>query len=175
MTYTRLCHRWLMFLNWLINAVVLPQTEKKLCSPSQSSTADLAFGSLIHHEGWCYTAGPNCKNPPKINFKKFMKLMNHTCTCNDSTSFEYKSHPPETEIVVNLLKVAWKNSWNHIKWNYFMAGFSYLEPLCAIEQCSGVFVHHCCGWSNVALLQHCAMKIFSCSKIRNEISGICIG
>ena len=76
MTYTRLCHRWLMFLNWLINAVVLPQTEKKLCSPSQSSTTDLAFGSLIHHEGWCYTVGPNSKNPPKIRSWKCTKMTN---------------------------------------------------------------------------------------------------
>ena len=29
--------------------------------------------------------------------------MNHTCTCDDLTSFEYKTYSPETEIVVNLL------------------------------------------------------------------------
>ena len=54
--------------------------------------------------------------------------MDHTCTCNDSTSFEYKTHSPETEIVANLLKL--ENSWNHIKWTYFVAGINYLEPLC---------------------------------------------
>ena len=42
--------------------------------------------------------------------KKFAKLRNHTCTCNNLTSFEYKTHSQETEIVVNLLKFAWKNS-----------------------------------------------------------------
>ena len=34
--------------------------------------------------------------------------MDHTCTCNDSTTFEYKTHLPETQIVVSLLKFAWK-------------------------------------------------------------------
>ena len=77
------------------------------------------------------TAGPNCKNPPKIKSKKFVKLMDHTCTCNNLTSFKCKTHPRETETVVNLLKFNWKNLWNHIKWNYFMAGFKYLEPQCS--------------------------------------------
>ena len=47
-----------------------------------------------------------------------MKLTDHTCACNELTSFWYKTHPPETEIVVNLQKFAWKNSWNPIKWTY---------------------------------------------------------
>ena len=123
MTYTRLCHRWLMFLNWLINAVVLPQTEKKLCSPSQSSTADLAFGSLIHHEGWCYTVGPNVKNPPKIRLKKFVKLTGHTCACNNLTSFEYEDHAKtgngSYEYSDTCTKKLVKSLWG----NLFLAGF----------------------------------------------------
>ena len=61
--------------------------------------------------GWTEgAAGPNYRNPPKTKSKKFVKLTDHTCTCNNLTSFEDKTHPPETEIVVNLLKFAWKNS-----------------------------------------------------------------
>ena len=38
------------------------------------------------------TVGPNVKNPPKIRLKKFVKLTDHTCACNDLTSFEYEAH-----------------------------------------------------------------------------------
>ena len=64
------------------------------------------------------------KKPAKNKVKKFVKLMNHTCTCNDLTSFEYKTHSPETEICLE----------EHVKShqvNSFLAGFSYLEPLCS--------------------------------------------
>ena len=57
--------------------------------------------------------------------------MDHTYACNSLTNFEYKTHPPETEIDVNLQKFVWKNSWNHIKWTYFVAGSNYVEPLYA--------------------------------------------
>ena len=33
------------------------------------------------------TVGPNFKNQPKMRFKKFVKLSNHTCACNDLTNF----------------------------------------------------------------------------------------
>ena len=44
------------------------------------------------------------QKPAKNKSKKFVKLMDHTCTYNNLKSFEYKAHPLETEIVVNLLK-----------------------------------------------------------------------
>ena len=34
--------------------------------------------------------GLNSKNPPKLRFKKFVKLSGHTCSCNDLTHFEYQ-------------------------------------------------------------------------------------
>ena len=34
------------------------------------------------------TFGTNCKNPPIITFKKFVKLNGHTSVCNNLTSFE---------------------------------------------------------------------------------------
>jgi hypothetical protein len=48
--------------------------------------------SSKHHSGWGFlapmcTAGSNIKNTPKIWFKKFVKLMVHTCACNDLTNF----------------------------------------------------------------------------------------
>ena len=39
-----------------------------------------------------YTVVPNVKNPPKIRMKKIVKLTDHTCACNDLTSFEYEVH-----------------------------------------------------------------------------------
>ena len=78
-----------------------------------------------------HTVAPNCKNPPKIRFLKILKLTDHSKACNSLTYFEYKTHPPETEIYVILLKSARKNSWNYIKWAHFLAGFCHLEPLCA--------------------------------------------
>ena len=36
--------------------------------------------------------------------------MDHTYDCNSLTYFEHKTHPLETEIDVNLLKFARKNS-----------------------------------------------------------------
>ena len=33
------------------------------------------------------TVGPNWKNPPKMRFKKFVKLTDHTCACYDLRKF----------------------------------------------------------------------------------------
>ena len=37
---------------------------------------------------------------------------------------------PETEIKWICWNRFWKNSWNHIRWNLFLAGFSHLKPFC---------------------------------------------
>ena len=60
------------------------------------------------------TVGPNVKTPPKIRLKKIREIDGPYYVCNSLTTFERKTHPPETEIGVNLLKFAWKNSWNDI-------------------------------------------------------------
>ena len=76
--------------------------------------------------------GPNSKNPPKLRWKKIVKLTNHTCACNDLTNFEYVVHVMTGNgCYVNLQKLAWKNSWNHFWVNLFSTDFSLLEPLCA--------------------------------------------
>ena len=51
-----------------------------------------------------------------------MKLTVHTYACNSFDKFWVWNSSPDTEIGVNLLKFAWKNSWNRIKWTYFVAG-----------------------------------------------------
>ena len=62
-----------------------------------------------------------------------MKLTDHTYACNSLTNFYLNQ---SIEITRNrnhakLLKLAWKNSWNHIKWTYFWRVFSPLKPLCS--------------------------------------------
>ena len=38
------------------------------------------------------TEGPNVKNPPKFDSKKFVKLAYHNYACNSLTNFECKTH-----------------------------------------------------------------------------------
>ena len=76
-----------------------------------------------------HTVVPNYKNPPKIKSWKFVKLTDHTCACNNLTSFVYKPHPPEN-----------KNSCK------FVAGFNYLEPLCPSAPGSDKPVCGCDSW-----------------------------
>ena len=71
--------------------------------------------------------------------------MDHTCTYDNLTSFEYKTHHRETEIVVNLLKVASKNSWNHIKWTYFVADLTIWNH-CAVS--TAVLIANYFPWEN---------------------------
>jgi hypothetical protein len=55
------------------------------------------------------TAGPNCKNPPKMRFEKFVKLKDPTCACNDLTNFECEAQAAINRNYVNFQKLAWKN------------------------------------------------------------------
>ena len=45
------------------------------------------------------TVGPNFKNPPKMRFKTFVKLTDHTCACNDLTNFECEVKATEMEVM----------------------------------------------------------------------------
>ena len=47
-----------------------------------------------------------------------MKLTDHTCACNNSTSFECEVQAPGNKSYINLQKLAWKNSWKHFEWTY---------------------------------------------------------
>ena len=35
---------------------------------------------------------------------------------------------------INMLKIAFKNLLNHIKWTLFLAGFNQMEPLCGTTE-----------------------------------------
>ena len=78
-----------------------------------------------------HTVVPNYKNPPKIKSWKFVKLTDHTCACNDLTSFVCELQPTKNGSYVNLQKLTWKNSWNHIWWIFFRRVLDRLGPLCA--------------------------------------------
>ena len=60
------------------------------------------------------TVRPKYTNLPKIRFKKFVKLTDHTCACNDLTNFE-------CEKVFRSLSVIWCNV-------YLLAKFSVKSP-----------------------------------------------
>ena len=78
------------------------------------------------------TARPNCKNPPKMRFKKFVKLTDHTQACNDLTNFEYVVHAMTGNgCYLNLQKLACKNSWNQFGWNYFRLVLAVAVPMVA--------------------------------------------
>ena len=72
--------------------------------------------SLAHHN----TLGPNCKIPPKIRLKKnSWNCLIILLSCSSLTNFEYEVN----EITgngndLNLLKLFWKNAWNHFRWTY---------------------------------------------------------
>jgi hypothetical protein len=121
---------FLSFVGWSVAYFASATIKEKKFDVIQRVEGDWGEGQSCI-EGWP-TAEPNCKNPPKTKFWKLVKLADHTSTSNNLTSFVYKTHLPETEIVVNLLKFALKNSWNHMKRTYFVAGFNYLELLCGL-------------------------------------------
>ena len=71
-----------------------------------------------------HTIGPNGKNPPKIRFK-------NSWNCDNLTNFQYAMQWPETEISWHLLEFFGVKS-QHVYTN-FLAGFSHLEPQCAMK------------------------------------------
>jgi len=51
------------------------------------------------------------QNPAKKYTQKLVKLTDHTCACNNLTSFEYEDYAMTGNgNYGNLLKLAWKNS-----------------------------------------------------------------
>ena len=52
------------------------------------------------------TVGPNCKSPPKMRFKKFVKLTDHTCACNDLTNFECEAQAIGNRSCENFQKIS---------------------------------------------------------------------
>ena len=60
------------------------------------------------------------KTRQKLDCKKFVKLTDHTYASNSLTNFQYEAHSTTRNgFYVNLMKVAWKHSWNHFRWTNF--------------------------------------------------------
>ena len=69
--------------------------------------------------------GQMSKTRQKLRSKKFLKLTGHSYACNNLTNFEYEANAM-TGHRVNLLKLAWKNSWNQVI--LFLSGFGPFGP-----------------------------------------------
>jgi hypothetical protein len=111
------------------------------CEPASSSSQSAPFPSQPAQEfcgvEYCNyivlllrTVGQNRKTRQRrVRFKKFVKSTNHPCACNDLTSFECEAPETGNGSYVNLQKLPWKNSWNHLGWIYILADFWHLELL----------------------------------------------
>jgi hypothetical protein len=64
------------------------------------------------------------KKPAKKRYKKFVKLSDHTCACNDLTNFECEAQAIAETCMEKLVKSLWMN--------FFSAVFRHSEPLCAL-------------------------------------------
>ena len=72
------------------------------------------------------------QKPAKNCAKKIVKLTDHTYACSSLTNFLYDMNPISGNgNYVNLLKLAWKNSWNKFKWTYFWRVLACWNP-CAM-------------------------------------------
>ena len=93
-----------------------------------------------------HTAGPNCKNPPKIKFEKLVKLIDSYLHLQQFDMFwMWKAGTRKRKLckfaenrMEKLVKALWVN--------LFSAGFSYLKPLCctAWNACRSA-EKGCCG------------------------------
>ena len=76
-------------------------------SRSKLPSLKLTYATLKLSSRESRPIGPKAKNPPKIRFKKLVKLTDHACAFNDLTNFEYEGHAmTENANYVNLLKLA---------------------------------------------------------------------
>jgi hypothetical protein len=80
---------------------------------------------------FCRTIGLNSKNPPKLRFKKFVKLTGEIAYISLTTFENEACTMTGNKNQVNLLKLAWKRILKLHQVNLLMASFIYLRPLCA--------------------------------------------
>ena len=98
------------------------------------------------------TVGSNSKFPTKMRFKKFVKMTDHTCSCNDLTNFWYETRNDRKRKLFEYAGI-WMEKLVKSLWvNLFLAGFSHLEPLCDATTKSS-------SWSEFFL--HCNSFIIS--------------
>ena len=65
--------------------------------------------------------------------EKFVKLMDHSCACNDLTSFEYEVHGMTGNgSYFNIAETCMKKFVKSLQVNLFLAGFSNLKLMCFV-------------------------------------------
>ena len=104
-----------------------------------SSEATFVWGkqakaSTVHSGTQYYTVGRMWKTRQKLDLKKSCNEQIILMPATIWQVLSIKLISRKTEILVNLLKFARKNSWNHINGTYFVADFWHLEPLCTRQQ-----------------------------------------
>ena len=103
--------------SWWWNIVAVPRSRRVVILPVETTT-----------HSWAKEQKP----AKKLDSKNSWNWWIINCGFNDLTNFECKEHAMTGNgSYVNMLKLTWKNSWNHIKL-IFLAGFSLLESLCYI-------------------------------------------
>ena len=112
------------------------------------------------------TVEPNVKNPPKMRFKKFVKLTGHTCAGNDLTSFEYEDHAKTGNGSYEYADTGTKKLVKSLWGNLFLAGF---QPFgTTLRQCAAYLEQNArtqnTGAASVSLL---------CWEERNAERGTC--
>ena len=92
-------------------------------------SADFSWKRVHNYQ---HTEVSNDKNPPKIKLKNSWNwLVIHMAATYWHLLKIKHLQWPETEIKWICWNRFWKNSWNHIRWNLFLAGFSHLKPMCS--------------------------------------------
>ena len=72
------------------------------------------------------------KKPAKVKVEKFVKLTDHTCACNDLTSFEYEVHGMTgNRKSFEYAETCMKKFVKSLQVNLFLAGFSRVKPMCS--------------------------------------------
>ena len=103
--------------SWWWNIVAVPRSRRVVILLVETTT-----------HSWAKEQKP----AKKLDSKNSWNWWIINCGFNDLTNFECKEHAMTGNgSYVNMLKLTWKNSWNHIKL-IFLAGFSLLESLCYI-------------------------------------------
>ena len=75
------------------------------------------------------TVGLNSKNPLKKIFRIFVKLTSYTYACNNLTNLEYEAHAM-TGNESESIEIGLEKFVKSHQVTLFLAGFSYLKPLC---------------------------------------------
>ena len=96
-------------------------------SDQEASDTASAWGRRLHARR---KFGTSCKNQPKITLGKFVKLIGHTCVCNNLTSFECQEHKNRKRKLCNSAENCFEKLVKSHQVNLFLAYFTHLKPQC---------------------------------------------